>query len=69
MTVVVGDTTPEPLGAFRTTLARTSPDDESTVVLSVRTVKPNPDCPLSEKVPSEAVRTEGSLASRNPLLL
>ena len=66
--VVTGETTDDPLGAFRITLERTSPDDVSTVVSSVTTVKLLPAIPLIEKDPSGFVSTKGSSELSEPSL-
>ena len=58
--VVVGEITDEPLGAFKITSDKTSPDEVSIVFSSVLTVKEKPSLPSSSKVPSSSVYVKGS---------
>ena len=65
--VVVGVTTEEPAGAFKTTSSKTSPDDVSIVVSSVCATKPTPDIvPDNVKEPSSAVLIDGSSEPSTP---
>ena len=67
MMVVVGETIPEPAGAFKITFSRLSPDELSTVDASVLTVNDTPRGTSSkEKFPSASVSTQGSSSSRLP---
>jgi hypothetical protein len=65
--VVAGVTTDEPLGAFKTTLSKISPDDLSTVSELVWATKPTSGTlPSRVKPPSDPVKIEGSLSSKSP---
>ena len=64
----MGETTDDPLGAFRITLESTSPEDVSIVVSPVTTVKSLPGFPTMEKNPSSFVTVKGSLKLYMPSL-
>ena len=64
--VVVGEMIDEPFGAESVTFAKISPEEASTVVSSVRTVKLYPSLPVKEKKPSSSVLIKGSNSLTTP---